>query len=243
MYIDPRDLDSMLAARFEGMGMGGSGGGSGGDVSEADLEAMFGKTDDLGNMAASVSRFMEAVSSFEGAEVGSGNLEDPISFDMSKFMDILGGQGGLGSDEFGGGVAAEGGAEGGADSNQPPLPPSQPPLQGATGGDDQEDGDPGRELAAYMETMDAQLAAEPGVAGSFERAAEAAGAAEAGGFVGNGAEGAGEAGGGMAPVDVDLNLVKNFLESYAAQGGAAGPVSSILGSMGLSLPDNSDGTG
>ncbi|XP_046854464.1 protein ecdysoneless homolog [Xenia sp. Carnegie-2017] len=39
-------------------------------------------------------------------------------------------------------------------------------------------------------------------------------------------------------VDIDLNLVQNFLESYSLQQGLSGPVSNILGSMGLSLPEN-----
>ncbi|XP_069741609.1 protein ecdysoneless homolog isoform X2 [Narcine bancroftii] len=42
------------------------------------------------------------------------------------------------------------------------------------------------------------------------------------------------------PVDVDLNLVENLLESYSSQAGLPGPVSNILQSMGLRLPDNKD---
>ena len=34
-------------------------------------------------------------------------------------------------------------------------------------------------------------------------------------------------------VDVDINLLKNALESLASQQGLAGPVSTILGSLGL----------
>ena len=42
------------------------------------------------------------------------------------------------------------------------------------------------------------------------------------------------------PVSLDLNLVKNLLASYDAQDGFSGPVSNMLSSMGLSLPDSSD---
>lgn len=42
--------------------------------------------------------------------------------------------------------------------------------------------------------------------------------------------------GEMKPVDIDLNLVQNFLESYSLQDGMSGPVSNILNSMGISLP-------
>uniref|UniRef100_A0A2I3G876 Ecdysoneless cell cycle regulator n=1 Tax=Nomascus leucogenys TaxID=61853 RepID=A0A2I3G876_NOMLE len=44
----------------------------------------------------------------------------------------------------------------------------------------------------------------------------------------------------MAPVDVDLNLVSNILESYSSQAGLAGPASNLLQSMGVQLPDNTD---
>ena len=38
------------------------------------------------------------------------------------------------------------------------------------------------------------------------------------------------------PVDVDMNLVKNMLQSYGSQQGEAGPASNILGTMGVKLP-------
>ncbi|NXI40543.1 ECD protein, partial [Galbula dea] len=44
----------------------------------------------------------------------------------------------------------------------------------------------------------------------------------------------------LTPVDVDMNLVANLLESYNAQSGLAGPTSNILQSMGVYLPENAD---
>ncbi|XP_004701216.1 protein ecdysoneless homolog isoform X1 [Echinops telfairi] len=44
----------------------------------------------------------------------------------------------------------------------------------------------------------------------------------------------------LSPVDVDLNLVSNILESYSSQAGLAGPASNLLQSMGVQLPDNTD---
>lgn len=38
------------------------------------------------------------------------------------------------------------------------------------------------------------------------------------------------------PVNIDVNLVKNMLESYGAQQGLPGPASNILNSMGIALP-------
>ena len=42
------------------------------------------------------------------------------------------------------------------------------------------------------------------------------------------------------PVDIDLNTVKNLLQSYGAQEGLSGPASNILGSMGVFIPPNED---
>ncbi|XP_073541765.1 protein ecdysoneless homolog [Phyllobates terribilis] len=44
----------------------------------------------------------------------------------------------------------------------------------------------------------------------------------------------------LAPVDVDLNLVTNLLESCSSQSGLAGPASNLLQSLGVHLPDNTD---
>jgi hypothetical protein len=46
----------------------------------------------------------------------------------------------------------------------------------------------------------------------------------------------------LAPVDVDLNLVKNLLESYSLQQGEAGPVGNLMGQLGISLPDDDKNT-
>ncbi|GFP90683.1 protein sgt1 homolog at5g65490 [Phtheirospermum japonicum] len=42
----------------------------------------------------------------------------------------------------------------------------------------------------------------------------------------------------FTPVDIDINLVKNFLDSYSSQEGLSGPASNLLGLMGLRLPDD-----
>ncbi|XP_076443886.1 protein ecdysoneless homolog [Babylonia areolata] len=43
------------------------------------------------------------------------------------------------------------------------------------------------------------------------------------------------------PVNIDMNVVKNTLESFKAQQGLPGPVSNILQSMGIALPPDADG--
>ncbi|ESO94107.1 hypothetical protein LOTGIDRAFT_145160 [Lottia gigantea] len=42
------------------------------------------------------------------------------------------------------------------------------------------------------------------------------------------------------PVDIDLTLVKNTLQSFSAQQGLAGPASHILNNMGIHIPQNAD---
>ena len=40
----------------------------------------------------------------------------------------------------------------------------------------------------------------------------------------------------FSPVDVDVNLVKSFLDSFSSQQGLPGPASNLLGLMGVHLP-------
>lgn len=42
----------------------------------------------------------------------------------------------------------------------------------------------------------------------------------------------------FTPVDVDVNLVKSFLDSFASQQGLPGPASNLLGLMGVQLPQD-----
>ena len=77
-------------------------------------------------------------------------------------------------------------------------------------------------------------------AGASDGVGAGAGAAE--GEDDGGADGAADGGEAeeLKPVDLDLILVKNLLESYSSQHGLAGPASNLLGSMGLQLPDDED---
>eukprot|EP00250_Pteridium_aquilinum_P017653 c23719_g1_i1 orf=225-2279(-) len=45
---------------------------------------------------------------------------------------------------------------------------------------------------------------------------------------------------GLPPVNIDMNLLQNLLESYSSQHGLPGPASNLLGAMGLHLPDDKD---
>ena len=81
---------------------------------------------------------------------------------------------------------------------------------------------PERSLEDYMDQMDAELSGTK-VRVGFER--------EAGGS-GDDDDSDGES----RPVDMDVNLLKNLLESFSSQEGLAGPASSMMMSMGIGLP-------
>ncbi|KAJ3417516.1 hypothetical protein HDV05_003380 [Chytridiales sp. JEL 0842] len=96
--------------------------------------------------------------------------------------------------------------------------------------DSDDESDIDMKLDAYMEAMDRELD-KTKIGQDFERVSE-------GNRLGEG-EGMGKDEGeedDMQPVDVDVNLVKNLLDSFSAQQGLPGPASNILGRLGLVLP-------
>ncbi|KAJ3186932.1 hypothetical protein HDU85_006969 [Gaertneriomyces sp. JEL0708] len=94
--------------------------------------------------------------------------------------------------------------------------------------DDSELGVAGVPIEEYMDAMDRELSGTK-IGKSFHRENERVSSSEE-------AEETHNHGEESAPVDLDLNLVKNILESFSAQEGLPGPASSILASMGISLP-------
>eukprot|EP00041_Stephanoeca_diplocostata_P013286 m.232676 g.232676 ORF g.232676 m.232676 type:complete len:779 (+) comp19282_c0_seq4:130-2466(+) len=58
----------------------------------------------------------------------------------------------------------------------------------------------------------------------------------------NSADTTSDTGGPLDPIDIDVNLVRNVLQSYSAQQGLAGPASTLLGSLGMVLPHDEDAT-
>ncbi|RMB93193.1 hypothetical protein DUI87_30315 [Hirundo rustica rustica] len=96
-------------------------------------------------------------------------------------------------------------------------------------------------LKAYMNEMDHELA-QTNVGKSFTTQKRGASSVEAATSESAGPD-SGAEDAELAPVDADMNLVANLLESYSAQAGLAGPTSNILQSMGVNLPENTDFTG
>ncbi|NXC51338.1 ECD protein, partial [Penelope pileata] len=96
-------------------------------------------------------------------------------------------------------------------------------------------------LRSYMDEMDRELA-HTNIGKSFTTQKKGASSAKAATSQNAGLDSEDEDA-ELTPVDVDVNLVTNLLESYSAQAGLAGPTSNILQSMGVYLPENADQIG
>ncbi|XP_064173056.1 protein ecdysoneless homolog isoform X2 [Anguilla rostrata] len=180
-------------------------------------------------------KFINAVSSHEGAELPWSHSNEPFSFDpnsMATALDrLLGGPDQeLDSDDLeddndddeddddddddDDGVAVE--SEGGG-----------PVHAGAEGAEAL------GSLRKYMDEMDQELK-DTNIGQSF---------AQNGGDRSGPAEGLVQPGDSeeeVLPLDVDLNLVTNLLQSLSSQAGLAGPASNLLQSLGIHLPPNAD---
>uniref|UniRef100_A0A3B5R137 Ecdysoneless homolog (Drosophila) n=1 Tax=Xiphophorus maculatus TaxID=8083 RepID=A0A3B5R137_XIPMA len=84
-------------------------------------------------------------------------------------------------------------------------------------------------LKSYMDQMDQELQST-NVGKSFSQTVNAS-------FYEGGVDEAEEE---IQPLDIDVNLVANLLESLSSQSGLAGPASNLLQSLGIQLPPNSD---
>ncbi|NXB11700.1 ECD protein, partial [Cnemophilus loriae] len=191
---------------------------------------------DLETVAESMKAFVSKVSTHEGAEMPWSSDESHVTFDVDSFTKALDRILGADSEEL--------------DSDDL----DEEEEFDFSDGDD-EDSDAGNQrqeqkvspeelvgsLKSYMDEMDRELA-QTNVGKSFTTQKRAASSVEAATSESAGPD-SGAEDAELAPVDVDMNLVANLLESYSAQAGLAGPTSNILQSMGVYLPKNTDLTG
>ncbi|WAQ96998.1 ECD-like protein [Mya arenaria] len=172
---------------------------------------------DLGKVADSMKSFVKKISSVEGAEVPGGfinAMQEMFEFDDDASVSS--------SDmsEYGWEDDSDNEGRGKTKIKRPPS------------------------LDRYMDVMDRELA-KTDVGKSFERQSKPQAKKTMKEPSGNNSKppkDIDEEDDDFQPVDIDLNAVKNLLESYGAQEGLAGPTSNILGSMGLVLPPNLDHT-
>ncbi|NXC03158.1 ECD protein, partial [Orthonyx spaldingii] len=191
---------------------------------------------DLETVAESMKAFVSKVSSHEGAEMPWSSDESHVTFDVDSFTKALDRILGTDSEEL--------------DSDDL----DEEEEFDFSDGDD-EDWDAGNQrqdqkvspnelvgsLKSYMNEMDHELA-QTNVSKSFTTQKRGASSVEAATSESAGPD-SGAEDAELAPVDVDMNLVANLLESYSAQAGLAGPTSNILQSLGVYLPENTDHTG
>ena len=220
---------------------GGNGGGDGGSkaASKSDAAARA-QAEQLEAVAASVRRFVGGKGSAEGAQVPKA-ADVPVSLDVDRFMRALDGAFGRSpSDQRG-----EDDDDDGDESSDDEDDEEDDDDEGEENDEDDDDssaeeeegGDGAEEFARTMAQLDAELREKLTNWSFDETAPPDAPPAKAGGAA-PAADGA--AADPDRPVDLDFNLVKNLLASYSAQDGLAGPVSNLLGAMGLSLPEDAD---
>ncbi|KAL5019026.1 hypothetical protein ScPMuIL_004748 [Solemya velum] len=182
-------------------------------------------TPDLGKLADSMKSFVDKVSSVEGAEFPKDNGaedDDEVQFDttgviasMQKMFDFTEDKTDSDSSDMSEYDWEDSDEETSAPHNKKTHKPDRSNLT----------------LDDYMGMMDRELA-QTNIGKSFVKADEAHGKAKKTSANKDIEEEDDE----FQPVNIDVNLVKNMLESYGAQQGLPGPASNILNSMGIALP-------
>ncbi|KAL7746517.1 hypothetical protein RI367_008167 [Sorochytrium milnesiophthora] len=187
------------------------------DASSVSRATHAGSDVDLQQVGENIKSFMEQMSGIDGAEFpGSANLfENEHSDDENDESD--GGESSIDGESVDAYVPRPGN-----DNNLQFNPDSfVKTLQHLTT-DKGQDNDPS--MDHMMAAMDAELA-QTKLYDGFEQQVSS-NTAQSGG----------------PGIDIDLNLVKNILESFSSQHGLAGPASNMLGRMGIKLPANDDNT-
>lgn len=179
----------------------------------------------LGDIAKTMQAFVHKVSSYKGAEVPEDRNLKEVDLNVDRFLqDIESVMKGQGFVNAGSDVDIEEGSSSDFD-----LDESEDESDTAEPSEDNEDREDSF-LRSYSDAMNEELKTTS-LTKSFVRANEQAPKKDEG--KSNGAEDMEE---DFSPVDVDVNLVKSFLDSFSSQQGLPGPASNLLGLMGVQLP-------
>ncbi|KAL7135482.1 hypothetical protein ABFS83_11G099900 [Erythranthe nasuta] len=177
---------------------------------------------DLGGIAKSMQAFVEKISSYEGAEVPEDSDLKDVDFDADQFMKemekIMGHRG---SNDDGSDLDLD---EGSSDLDFDDDEDSE---------DIEEGGD--EFMDSYSDALNKELKAT-----TLDKTFLHASHDQSSKIIDEGATSSAndDEMDEFAPVDIDINLVKNLLDSYSSQEGLSGPASNLLGLMGLRLPDD-----
>ncbi|PSS36662.1 Protein ecdysoneless like [Actinidia chinensis var. chinensis] len=195
----------------------------------------------LGEIAKSMQAFVHKMSSYKGAEVPENRNLEAVDFDVDRFMkDMESVMGHQVSEDASSNLDIEEGSSSDSDMD----------FDDSEDGSDIEPSENNEEADAFMGSYSDALNEELRVSTlnrSFVRAQAQSLKTNEG--TSNATEGVDAQGKSNAaesmdeeftPVDVDVNLVKSFLDSFSSQQGLPGPASNLLGLMGLHLPQDPD---
>ncbi|KAK1316500.1 hypothetical protein QJS10_CPA05g01488 [Acorus calamus] len=180
----------------------------------------------LGEITKTMQAFVQKVSSFEGAEVPENSDSKAVEFDVERFIrDMESVVGRVGHD----------GAAHPDNVDEDDLSTSDMDYDDFEDGSDLEESEETEDaskdvfMSSYSDALNKELN-ETTLKKSFIRATEHS----------NDDEGTSNADmdEDFTPVDVDVNLVKSFLDSFSSQQGLPGPASNLLGLMGVKLPQD-----
>ncbi|VFQ92096.1 unnamed protein product [Cuscuta campestris] len=188
------------------------------------------KLDDynLRNISESMQAFVKKMSSYKGAKVPKSSLRD-VDFDVDRFMQDIGS------------LARQSDSKDN-DSECDTVEQSNSDMEFDESDDESDaedndmEGDPFME--SYSHTLNEELKGTS-LGKSFART-DGNHLKKDEGISGASAEGTEEE--ELRPVDVDLNLVMNLLDSFSSQQGLPGPASNLMGLMGLRFPEDSKST-
>ncbi|KAJ7953517.1 SGT1 [Quillaja saponaria] len=177
---------------------------------------------DPGDIAKTMQAFVHGVSSYKGAEVPE-NRNEEVNIDVDQFIKDM-----ESVMKHQGGEDANSDFEGGSSSDLD--------FDDSEGGSDMEAEDhESREdnfTHAYSDVLNEELKTTT-LGKSFVRANEENPKKNEG--TSNAKE---DMDADFSPVDVDVNLVKSFLDSFSSQQGLPGPASNLLGLLGIHFPDD-----
>ncbi|KAG1371149.1 putative protein ecdysoneless [Cocos nucifera] len=188
----------------------------------------------LGDIAETMQAFVQKVSSFEGAEVPPNSLisnqivlgfafrsSKAVELDADQFMKIMGSVVGETHEE----TVCD--ADFARDTSSSDMDFDDSEDEGGLA----EDGNGDTFMQSYSDALNKELN-DTTLKRSFIRASQQ--------HSNNSNEGPSNAAKDtdeeLTPVDVDVNLVKSFLDSFSSQQGLAGPTSNVLGLMGVKVP-------
>ncbi|XP_030444511.2 protein ecdysoneless homolog isoform X2 [Syzygium oleosum] len=173
---------------------------------------------DLSNIAKTMEAFVHKVSSYKGAEIP--DQRDTVDLDVDRFFKDM--ESVLGRHEME--VSSPDGDAGEGSSSDMDFDESED----ATDDEDKED----IFMDSYTDALNRELKSST-LTESFVRANEEPLKTNQG--ASSSTQDMDE---DFTPVDVDVNLVKNLLDSFSSQEGLPGPASNLLGLMGLRLPQD-----